>query len=101
MLGLFSYPLFSPTQKWREVMPAGTGAKLRAQPTSVTVKEQTFKASLKDFACEACGQSKVCLTERESWYVCVNCGYSFGIEPHPKKRLRRATDFVGSGWILH
>jgi ribosomal protein L37AE/L43A len=81
-------------------MQAASGAKRQAQPTSVTVKEETLEAMLKDFQCEACGHYKVRRTERESWYTCVNCGYSFGIEPYPK-RLRRAMDAGGTDSISH
>ena len=82
-------------------MPAASGAKRQAQPTPVTVKEETLEAMLKDFQCEACGHYKVRRTERESWYTCVNCGYGFGIEPYPKNNLRRTVNFGGSGSISH
>ena len=80
-------------------MPAGSGAKRQLEPI-LSNETQPREATLKDFACEACGGYKVRLTERESWYRCANCGYSFGIEPNPKKRMRRATD-IGSGPISH
>jgi ribosomal protein L37AE/L43A len=82
-------------------MPAASGAKRQAHPTSVTVKEETLEAILKDFQCEACGHYEVRRTERESWYTCVNCGYCFGIEPYPRKQLRRAMEAGGSGSISH
>jgi hypothetical protein len=72
-------------------MPAGYGAQRQLESTLVTAQEHTLDATREDFACAACGAFKVRLTERESWYVCVNCGYSFGIEPYPKL-MRRATD---------
>ena len=77
-------------------MAPASGAKRQPQPISVTAKEQTFETMLQDFQCEACGKYKIRRTERELWYTCVNCGYSFGIEPHPKHRLRRRTDVGGS-----
>ena len=77
-------------------MPAASGAQRQRQPTSVITKEESVETMLQDFQCEACGQYKIRLTERDSWYVCVNCGYGFGIEPHPKKHLRRATDVLGN-----
>ena len=82
-------------------MPAASGAKRQPQPTSVTVKEETVESMVKDFQCEACGHHQVRRTERESWYTCVNCGYGFGIEPYPKKYLRRAMDVGGSSSISH
>jgi predicted RNA-binding Zn-ribbon protein involved in translation (DUF1610 family) len=82
-------------------MPTESGPHRQAEAAPGTVKEETLEAMLKDFPCEACGDYRICRTERESWYTCVNCGYSFGIEPHPKRRLRRATDFVGIGSISH
>jgi len=78
-------------------MPVGSAARL--QPVPGNVKEETLESVVTDFACQACGNYKVCLTARESWYVCRNCGYGFGIAPHPKKRLRRFTD--GSESIAH
>ena len=83
------------------IMPAATGLQRQVEPTSVNIEEHTLEARIKDFECEACGYYKVSLTARESWYVCVNCGYGFGIEPHPKKHLRRATDVDVSGSISH
>ena len=82
-------------------MPAAPGPQRQVQPTSSTVKEETLEAMLQDFQCEACGHYKVRRTQRESWYTCVNCGYSFGIEPHPKQRLWRALDVGGSGSFSH
>jgi ribosomal protein L37AE/L43A len=82
-------------------MPAASCAKRQAEPTPVTVKEETLEAMLKDFQCEACGHYKVRRTERESWYTCVNCGYGFGIEPYPKKHLRRTVNVGGGGSISH
>lgn len=82
-------------------MPPESGAQRQAQPTSVTAKEETSEAMLKDFPCEACGHYKIRGTERESWFTCLDCGYSFGIEPHPKNRLKRAMDATGSGSISH
>lgn len=82
-------------------MPTESGPHLQAEPASGTVKEETLEAMLKDFPCEACGDYRIRRTERDSWYTCVNCGYSFGIWPHPKRRLRRATDFVESASISH
>ena len=82
-------------------MAAASAARRQRQPTSITAKEQTLETMLQDFQCEACGQYKIRLTERESWYTCANCGYGFGIEPHPKKHMRRATDVAGGGSISH
>jgi hypothetical protein len=76
-------------------MSAASGAKPQLEPTLVTVNVRTLEVTLEDFACECCGQYKICLTDRALWYVCVSCGYGFGIEPHPRKHLRRATDIVG------
>ena len=82
-------------------MPAASGAKRQPLPSPVTVKEESLEVMLKDFQCEACGQYEVRRTERESWYTCVNCGYGFGIDPYPKKNLRRAVGAGGGGSISH
>ena len=82
-------------------MPAASGAKRQPLPSPVTVKEESLEAMLKDFQCEACGQYEVRRTERESWYTCVNCGYGFGIDPYPKKNLRRAVGAGVGGSISH
>ena len=82
-------------------MSAASGAQRQRQTTSVTAQEQNVKTMLADFQCEACGQYKIRLTERESWYLCVNCGYGFGIEPYPKKHLRRATDVSSADSLSH
>ena len=71
-------------------MTTASGAKRQPQPTSVTAEEQTLEAMLQDFQCVACGQYKIRRTKRESWYTCVNCGYSFGIDPNTTVRLTRA-----------
>jgi predicted RNA-binding Zn-ribbon protein involved in translation (DUF1610 family) len=81
-------------------MPAGTGPQRQLHPVSVGVKEEVLDAMLKDFPCEACGQYMIHQTQRESWYTCVNCGYSFGVEPFPKRRVRVA-DFPWTGSTLH
>ena len=82
-------------------MPAQSGPQRQSQPTPVIAKEEPFEARFIDFPCAACGHYKARRTERESWYTCVNCGYSFGIEPHQKKHLRRAMDVSGSGPSSH
>jgi ribosomal protein L37AE/L43A len=81
-------------------MPAQSGVQRQTEQTSGSVKEETLEAMLKDFSCEACGHYNVRRTERESWYTCVDCGYSFGIEPYPK-RLRRGMDAGGTDSISH
>lgn len=68
-------------------MSAASAARRQTQPTSVTEKEEAFDTLLKDFQCEACGQYKIRQTARESWYTCVVCGYSFGIEPVNESQL--------------
>lgn len=84
-----------------DFMRGASGAKRRAQPTPVNAKEETLEAMIKDFQCEACGHYEIRRTERESWYTCVNCGYGFGIEPYPRKYLRRAMNVGQSRSISH
>jgi ribosomal protein L37AE/L43A len=79
-------------------MATASGAKPQPQSNSVTAKEQTFETMADDFQCVACGQYKIRRTDRESWYTCINCGYSFGMDPYPKQRLQ-ARD-VCAGWSI-
>jgi ribosomal protein L37AE/L43A len=79
-------------------MTAAARQQRQVESTSSTGKEETVEVMLQDFQCEACGNYKVRRTQRESWYTCVSCGYSFGIAPHPKQR---ATDVTGGGSTSH
>jgi ribosomal protein L37AE/L43A len=82
-------------------MPAASGAKRQPQPSPVTVNKETVEAMLKNFQCEACGHYEVRRTERDAWYMCVHCGYGFGIKPYPKKYLHRAMDVGGTDSSSH
>ena len=43
------------------------------------------------FPCPACGLVGILRTERESWYQCRHCGYTFGIERGLAKENERRT----------
>ena len=69
-------------------MQATSGQKRQLLLPPAASTDEHLETMLKGFRCCACGHTGVRKTERDAWYTCANCGYSFGIESRPRKRYR-------------